>query len=357
MAPRRKQFAPRTWSDATAAPAPSASSSASDCKAKEISESCAKRFSAATISTSASPWARDATTTSPKDRYSRSSFFKTAPATGPCTPAASSDAEMAEIFKKSLAMPIDFEMLSVNEWTQHLLCAERYGEGRVFVAGDAAHLVIPTGGLGMNTGVGDAVDLSWKLAATLAGWGGPQLLASYEAERRPIGLRNVKASRAAMTGRLGWRAAYRPNIRDNTPEGAATRAEMAALFDVQQRKVTEILGIEAGYRYVDSPIVWREPGDGPDPDNPSYIPTTWPGARLPHVWLSDGTALHDRLGPGYTLASARRNARRYFEPGAILSRNPRAARCTRCSRREAARYLSIRFASREARFARSLARQ
>ena len=84
--------------------------------------------------------------------------------------AASSDAEMAEIFKKSLAMPIEFEMLSVNEWTQHLLCAERYGEGRVFVAGDAAHLVIPTGGLGMNTGVGDAVDLSWKLAASLAGW-------------------------------------------------------------------------------------------------------------------------------------------------------------------------------------------
>jgi len=215
--------------------------------------------------------------------------------------AASSDAEMAEIFKKSLAMPVAFEMLSVNEWMQHLLCAERYGEGRVFIAGDAAHLVIPTGGLGMNTGVGDAVDLSWKLAATLAGWGGPQLLASYEAERRPIGLRNVKASRAAMTGRLGWRAAYHPNVIENTPEGAATRAKMAALFDTQQRKVTEILGIEAGYRYVDSPIVWPETGDGPDPDNPCYVPTTWPGARLPHVWLPDGAALHDRLGPGYTL--------------------------------------------------------
>src|SRR5579862_255431 len=214
---------------------------------------------------------------------------------------ASSDTEMAEIFRKSLAMPIAFEMLSVNEWTQHLLCAERYGEGRVFVAGDAAHLVIPTGGLGMNTGVGDAVDLSWKLAATLAGWGGPHLLASYEAERRPIGLRNVKASRAAMTGRLGWRAVYQTNIKDNTPEGAATRTQMAALFDTQQRKVTEILGIEAGYRYVNSPIVCTEAGDGPDPDNPSYVPTTWPGARLPHVWLNDGTALHDRMGPGYTL--------------------------------------------------------
>ena len=214
---------------------------------------------------------------------------------------ASSDGEMAEIFKKSLGMPIPFEMLSVNEWTQHLLCAERYGEGRVFIAGDAAHLLIPTGGLGMNTGMGDAVDLSWKLRATLAGWGGPQLLASYEAERLPIGLRNVKASRAAMIGRLGWRAAYDPNIRDNTHEGALTRARMAALFDVQQRKVTEILGIEAGYRYLNSPMIWPEPGDGPDPDNPVYVPTTWPGARLPHVWLDDGTALHDCLGPGYTL--------------------------------------------------------
>jgi 2-polyprenyl-6-methoxyphenol hydroxylase-like FAD-dependent oxidoreductase len=221
--------------------------------------------------------------------------------------AASSDSEMAQIFKRSLGMPIEFEMLSVNEWTQHLLCAERYGEGRVFIAGDAAHLVIPTGGLGMNTGVGDAIDLSWKLAATLAGWGGPQLLASYEKERRPIGLRNVKASRAAMSGRLSWRAAYHPDIHKNTAEGAAIRAELASRFDNEQRKVTEILGIEAGYRYAASPIVWPEPGDGPDPDNPQYVPTTWPGARLPHVWLNDPAtpngraALHDRLSLGYTL--------------------------------------------------------
>jgi 2-polyprenyl-6-methoxyphenol hydroxylase-like FAD-dependent oxidoreductase len=215
--------------------------------------------------------------------------------------AASSEEEMAEIFRKSLGMPMAFEMLSVNEWTQHLLCAEHYGEGRVFIAGDAAHLVIPTGGLGMNTGVGDAIDLSWKLSATLGGWGGAQLLASYEMERRPIGLRNVTASRAAMSGRLSWRAAYHPDIRKSSPEGAAIRVEMARRFDVEQRKVTEILGIEAGYRYVGSPIVRPEPGDGPDPDNPHYVPTTWPGARLPHVWLNDGTALHDRLGPGYTL--------------------------------------------------------
>jgi hypothetical protein len=215
--------------------------------------------------------------------------------------AAASDHEMAEIFRKSLAMPIPFEMISVNEWTQHLLCAERYAQGRVFIAGDAAHLVIPTGGLGMNTGVGDVTDLAWKLWATLEGWGGPRLLDSYEAERRPIGLRNVKASRSAMLGRLGWRASYSPGIRENTPEGVTARAEMARRFDVEQRKVTEILGIEAGYRYVNSPIISPETGDGPDPDNPQYVPTTWPGARLPHVWLNDGSALHDQLGPGYTL--------------------------------------------------------
>ncbi|HWF40188.1 MAG TPA: FAD-dependent monooxygenase [Candidatus Acidoferrales bacterium] len=215
--------------------------------------------------------------------------------------AAASDAEMATIFRKAIAMPISFEMISVNEWTQHLLCADHYSQERVFIAGDAAHLVIPTGGLGMNTGVGDATDLAWKLWATLEGWGGPHLLASYEAERRPIGLRNVKASRAAMMGRLGWRAAYAPCIEESTPEGIAARAEMARRFDVEQRKVTEILGIEAGYRYVNSPIIWPEAGEGPDPDNPQYVPTTWPGIRLPHVWLDDGSALHDHVGPGFTL--------------------------------------------------------
>ncbi len=202
--------------------------------------------------------------------------------------AAASDAEMTAIFAAALGMDEPFETLSVNTWTQHLLCAQRYRAGRAFLAGDAAHLVIPTGGLGMNTGIGDAADLSWKLAATLAGWGGAGLLDAYEAERRPIGLRNVRASGAAMSGRLTWRAASSPQ-------------EMAAAFDREQRKVTEILGIEAGYRYVGSPIVCAEAGDGPDPDNPVYVPSTWPGARLPHVWLDDGTALADRLGTGFTL--------------------------------------------------------
>jgi 2-polyprenyl-6-methoxyphenol hydroxylase-like FAD-dependent oxidoreductase len=212
-----------------------------------------------------------------------------------------SDAEMAAMFEKTVAMPVKYEMLSVGQWRQNLLLADGYFQQRIFLAGDAVHLVIPTGGLGMNSGVGDAVDLSWKLAATLQGWGGPSLLASYEIERRQIGARNVEASRHAARGRRAWRAAYRPNIRDHTPEGAETRANLTRVADVEQRKSNEMIGAELGYRYIASPIIWPESGDGPEHNFMKYVPTTWPGARLPHVWLADGTALHDRIGDGYTL--------------------------------------------------------
>jgi 2-polyprenyl-6-methoxyphenol hydroxylase-like FAD-dependent oxidoreductase len=211
------------------------------------------------------------------------------------------DADMASMFEQTVAIPVKYEMLSVGQWRQNLLLADSYTQGRIFLAGDAVHLVIPTGGLGMNSGVGDAIDLSWKLAATLQGWSGPALLASYEIERRQIGARNVDASRHASRGRRAWRAAYKPNIRDNTSEGAETRANLTRIADVEQRKSNEMIGAELGYRYIGSPIVWPEPGEGPELDFMTYVPTTWPGARLPHVWLGDGSALHDRVGDGYTL--------------------------------------------------------
>jgi 2-polyprenyl-6-methoxyphenol hydroxylase-like FAD-dependent oxidoreductase len=113
------------------------------------------------------------------------------------------DEEMKLQFEKPIGIPVQYEMLSCNPWRQNLLLADRYLQGRVLLAGDAVHLVIPTGGLGMNSGIGDAIDLGWKLAATLRGWGGPQLLQSYEFERRQIGDRNVGASRYATLG-LDW---------------------------------------------------------------------------------------------------------------------------------------------------------
>jgi hypothetical protein len=153
----------------------------------------------------------------------------------------------------------------------------------------------------MNSGVGDAIDLSWKLAATLAGWGGPALLDSYEIERRQVGERNVGASRYASLGRRKWRAQYRPCIGDDTPEGAVARADLARVAAVEQPKSNEMIGAELGYRYVDSPVVCDVPG-GPEHSFRVYQPTTWPGARLPHVWLADGTPVQDRIPlDGYTL--------------------------------------------------------
>jgi 2-polyprenyl-6-methoxyphenol hydroxylase-like FAD-dependent oxidoreductase len=211
-----------------------------------------------------------------------------------------SDAAMRTQFERTVGIPVKYEMLSCAPWRQNLLLADDYGKGRVFVAGDAVHLVIPTGGLGMNSGVGDAIDLSWKLAATLAGWGGPNLLKSYEAERRQIGERNVGASRYATIGRRKWRAMWRPNIREDSADGAETRSKLSAIADVEQRKSNEMIGAELGYRYVDSPIICNVPG-GPEHLFREYQPTTWPGARLPHVWLDDGTPIQDRIPDGYTV--------------------------------------------------------
>jgi 2-polyprenyl-6-methoxyphenol hydroxylase-like FAD-dependent oxidoreductase len=209
------------------------------------------------------------------------------------------DDDMITQFAQTIGMPLQYEMLYVGEWRQNLLLADEYGRGRVFLAGDAVHLVIPTGGLGMNSGVGDAIDLAWKLAAVVQGWGGENLLPSYEIERRQVGENNVAASRYATLGRRKWRAAYRPDIRDNTSAGAATRANLARIADVEQRKSNEMIGAELGYRYAGSPLIVSEPGQGPELDFRRYVPTTWPGARLPHVWLSDGSAMQDRIGYGH----------------------------------------------------------
>jgi 2-polyprenyl-6-methoxyphenol hydroxylase-like FAD-dependent oxidoreductase len=211
------------------------------------------------------------------------------------------DEDMPRLFESIAGMPVDYETLYIGTWTQRLMVADRYQDGRVLLAGDAAHLVIPTGGLGMNTGAGDATDLAWKLAGTLHGWGGPGLLDAYEQERRPIGIRNVAASRKASAGRRAWRDAWSPAIAQAGPEGEAARRRLAAVADREQRWSNDLAGIELGYRYQGSPLIAEEDGAGPDPDSFAYSPTTWPGARLPHVWLDDGSALHDHLGRCFTL--------------------------------------------------------
>jgi hypothetical protein len=196
--------------------------------------------------------------------------------------------DMKAQFEKTVGVPVKYEMLYVGEWKHNLLLADRFREGRVFLAGDAVHLVIPTGGLGMNGGVGDAIDLAWKLAGTLQGWGGPRLLDSYEIERRQVGDRNVGASRYASQGRRRWRGLWR-NL-----------DELVRVAQIEQRKSNEMIGAELGYRYTGSPLITDEPG-GPEHLFRDYVPTTWPGARLPHVWLEGHQPIQDRIGSGYTM--------------------------------------------------------
>ena len=202
---------------------------------------------------------------------------------------------------KQIGFDVDIEVLHEGDWYHHLLVAERYRDGRVFIAGDSAHLVIPQGALGMNTGVGDAIDLAWKLAGTVAGWGGPALLDSYDAERREIGLRNRQASGEAAGSVAKWRSAVTPAIRAVGSEGEAVRKQVAALAVEYQPISHELLGIELGYRYTKSPIIALEPDNAEHSGLRDYRPTASPGARLPHVWRANGSAVQDALGPGYTM--------------------------------------------------------
>jgi 2-polyprenyl-6-methoxyphenol hydroxylase-like FAD-dependent oxidoreductase len=213
------------------------------------------------------------------------------------------DAEaMKRKFEEIVGFPVNYELLSCAPWRQNLLLADRYREDRVFLAGDSVHLVIPTGGLGMNTGVGDAFDLAWKLIGTLKGWGGPELLDSYEIERRQVGDRNVGASRYANVGRQKWRSIATDEIFSGTEAGESLKRKLIQVADSEQRKGNRMIGAELGYRYVDSPCIDNIPG-GPEHRIGEYNPNVWPGSRLPHCWLDDGSALQDQLPETYILLS------------------------------------------------------
>jgi len=197
-----------------------------------------------------------------------------------------------------------YEILVANPWQPHLLVAERYASGRVFLAGDAAHQYIPTGGYGMNTGIGDAVDLGWKLAALCQGFGGPALAASYAAERQPIGFRNREASRGHTDVRIAISGVYDAAgaaLGAADAVGDAARAAAAARIAALGNAENESWGIELGYGYRGSPIITADPAAALPDDPLRYVPTTIPGVRLPSVFLADGSAVYDRLGPWFTL--------------------------------------------------------
>lgn len=209
------------------------------------------------------------------------------------------DDDPVEMVRKATGLPLDPEVLASGDWTAHELIAERYRAGRVFLAGDACHLHPPYGGYGMNLGIGDAVDLGWKMAAMLQGWGGEGLLDSYQAERRPVHERFIQEAvinYATASERLASDDLETPGA-----AGDALRAEAGPRIAATKQREFRTLGVVLGYRYVDSPIVVPDGSAAPPEHYSDYVPSAHPGCRAPHAWLGEGDALFDRFGAGYTL--------------------------------------------------------
>jgi hypothetical protein len=205
-----------------------------------------------------------------------------------------------EMFREAVGAPIEAEILSYGTWIAgYALVAERLQHGRVFIAGDAAHLFTPAGGLGYNTAIEDAVNLGWKLAATIRGKAGPGLLASYEAERQPNAKRNTGYARQ-FADSLGL---YVPaaEIEDDTLQGAEARRIAGDYLGAHGKAEFDIPGITFGARYYSSPIIAADGTEPPADAANLYIPSACPGGRAPHLWLSAEESLYDRFGFEWTL--------------------------------------------------------
>jgi 2-polyprenyl-6-methoxyphenol hydroxylase-like FAD-dependent oxidoreductase len=204
-----------------------------------------------------------------------------------------------DVIREAVGVDLPVEVIRAQPWSGHRVVADRYQVGRVFLAGDAAHLRWPKGGFGANTGIGDAVDLGWKLAAVTSGWGGEALLASYELERRPIAVRN--GDWAAENWEADNQIPSGPLLEEETTAGEAARREAAALVEKFRRKEYATVGVQLGYRYDGSPICVPDAADAPPDRSDVYVPSTCAGCRAPHAWLADGTSTLDHFGRGFTL--------------------------------------------------------
>ena len=195
----------------------------------------------------------------------------------------------------------DYEVMSKEDWIGRRLVSDRLQNGKVFVAGDAAHLWVPYAGYGMNAGLADAANLAWHLAAQLEGWAAPHALSAYEKERHPI---TEQVSRFAMNHAhaMSQRRRQIPeNLEEDSPAGQAARAAFGQdLYDLNVQQYC-CAGLNFGYYYDQSPVIVYDEERAPDYSMGSFQSSSVPGCRAPHFWLSDGRSVYDALGPAYTL--------------------------------------------------------
>ena len=208
-------------------------------------------------------------------------------------------ADAPALIRKASGIDLPYEVLSSDEWVASSLLADRLRERRIFLAGDACHLHPPFGGYGMNMGVADGVDLGWKLAAVLQGWGGPALLDSYAAERGAVHrfvLDEATANHALLGNQL-----WQDGLEDDTAHGAALRREIGARIQAAKLREFNSLGVVLGSRYDASPVIAGDGSPLPAHDYLNYVPNARPGCLAPHAWLHDGSSLYDHFGAGFTL--------------------------------------------------------
>ncbi len=235
-----------------------------------------------------------------------------------------SEQRAIDMFHAATGAKIDIEILSTGSWIAgHALVADHFQKGRAFLGGDAVHLFTPTGGLGYNTAIEDAVNLGWKLATVIKGRAAPALLDTYEIERRPLALRNTGYARR-FADSLGL---YKPEpcIEDDTPRGAEARRQAGEYLAAHGRMEFDIPGVTFGGRYDGSPAIVGD-GSAPPPDAANeYVPTAVPGGRPPHLWLDSERSLYDAFGFEWTLlctdpADAGREAARDIDRGGVSLR-------------------------------------
>jgi 2-polyprenyl-6-methoxyphenol hydroxylase-like FAD-dependent oxidoreductase len=213
-----------------------------------------------------------------------------------------SEQEVRHAIVRAMGKEFDFEILSIMPWVRRQLVADRYGTARVFIAGDAAHITSPTGGFGMNTGIQDAVDLGWKLDAVIEEWADPELLSSYEIERRPVALRNLNEATGNLRRMLAPRKTRpAPALFEPGPAGDEVRRAFGEHFKEMMRREWFTSGVHLGYVYENSPVIVPD-GTPPPPDEVStYTQTARPGSRAPHVWLGPDRSTLDLFGRGFVL--------------------------------------------------------
>ncbi|MFA7637730.1 MAG: FAD-dependent monooxygenase [Parvibaculum sp.] len=207
--------------------------------------------------------------------------------------------DAAQGVRDVMGTDFEFEMLAAENWTARRLVAETYRKGRVFLAGDAAHIWLPMGGFGMNAGIEDADDLGWRLAGVVQGWAPESLLDSYETERRPVG---DQVSRAALQFAQTQQSVEIPEAMEaDTEEGRQLRELVGTVMVERDGAQFNPVGLNFGIPYEASPVIAYDGSVPPVFAIDAYEPSTVPGCRAPYVKLADGSSLYDRLHKGFTL--------------------------------------------------------